>query len=223
MKFTHQVACSSTRCSGRKHRLENVGGMDGGQLAGHSFLFQHFPVAISNTPCRQEESLKPSEVLKKSQRRLECHNLKNDFKLLQHTLHTYLPYFNYICKSHRPRAFLSFSSFALVCGPFTSFMHFKFSTFDVAWISLGLSWAKNSKFMCKIAQNQHQIPCPSANLPASFANLWQISSGFVALHRWDETCCDSLPPCWWWPQDGFMSPNRPSSNPSPYIFSDELK
>lgn len=76
MKFTHQVACSSTRCSGRKHRLENGGGMDDGQLAGHSFLFQHFPVAISNTPCRQEESLKPSEVLKKSQRRLECQSQK---------------------------------------------------------------------------------------------------------------------------------------------------
>ena len=152
----------------------------------------------------QEESLKPSEVLRKCHRRLECHNLKNDFKLIQHTLHTYLPYFNYICKSHSPRAFLSFSSFALVCGPFTSCMHFKVSTFDVAWISLGLFWAKSSKFMCKIAPIQHQIPCPSANLPGSFANLWQISSGFVALHRWDETCCDSLPPCWWWPQDGFM-------------------
>ena len=100
----------------------------------------------------------------------------------------------------------------------SNFQHSMLHEFHSVYLGPSLS-----KFMCKIAQNQHQIPCPSANLPASFANLWQISSGFVALHRWDETCCDSLPPCWWWPQDGFMSPNRPSSNPSPYIFSDELK
>lgn len=187
MKFTHQVACSSTRCSGRKHRLENVGGMDGGQLAGHSFLFQHFPVAISNTPCRQEESLKPSEVLKKSQRRLECHNLKNDFKLLQHTLHTYLPYFNYICKSHRPRAFLSFSSFALVCGPFTSFMHFKFSTFNVAWISLGLSWAKSFQIhvqnSTESTSNSLSFCKSSSVLRESVTNLFRLCSS--ASLRWN--------------------------------------